>query len=619
MIFNNLNVKNEYISFVNQNLDLSKKGVYIINGENGAGKSSIIKSIVFEQKKVKCKTQEQQEAYLKNKAGIISYVPQNVISPNISIYNYLKKHADVNIDKAKELGLQLGIEFDEKQKFSRLSGGEKEKLAIISAILKNTPYIIMDEPTNNLDDSSVISLCALIERISKEKTVIIICHDPRLIIDNANKIIVKDNCITQLSNKGEDNRESPIVFKNYSPYKCALKFQKNIFNITKHLFMICMLLVVLYFNHIEFMTYISETAFPEKGSVLQYCAEGVYPNINESYVKATKLDIDKSRYLSTLPYSCIPELSRKEYVNDIFLFNQDKFTNLLSGLSYQDGDKGDIDSKPSVMIPEFIYKNYRENMGVQYICHINEGRSPFDNKKEIAVNEETAKLMTGCNSTSDALMKNVIYKEQSYTIVGICDVDVLWVSNEDNASDSLFYRYSEESWNNYCEKIDLSYENESRSGAVIQYAVFTTTDEESLLNELLVNYPASDYYSNYYCDVTQNYHYTSFYKRILITDIIIVAFVCLLFVFIGRSSEYDELCTLIDYENYYIANNLFRKTYIITKLVARIISIVLIMLITVIVSHIYVINCLIILICSCLVALSEFINTYSVIRRLRKK
>jgi len=71
----------------------------------------------------------------------------------------------------------------------KLSGGEKQRISIARALLKNAPIIIIDEPTAALDTESEVAVQQAIDALVKDKTVIVITH--RLsTISGAQQIIV---------------------------------------------------------------------------------------------------------------------------------------------------------------------------------------------------------------------------------------------------------------------------------------------------------------------------------------------------------------------------------------------------------------------------------------------
>ncbi|MCR5390412.1 MAG: ABC transporter ATP-binding protein/permease, partial [Lachnospiraceae bacterium] len=73
-----------------------------------------------------------------------------------------------------------------------LSGGEKQRISIARAILKDAPIIILDEATANVDPENEDKLTAAFEALTENKTVIMIAHRLKT-IRNADKIVVLDN------------------------------------------------------------------------------------------------------------------------------------------------------------------------------------------------------------------------------------------------------------------------------------------------------------------------------------------------------------------------------------------------------------------------------------------
>lgn len=61
-----------------------------------------------------------------------------------------------------------------------LSGGQRQRICIARAILRDTPILVLDEPSAALDDESVDTLVAPLRRLTAGKTTLLITHDPRL-------------------------------------------------------------------------------------------------------------------------------------------------------------------------------------------------------------------------------------------------------------------------------------------------------------------------------------------------------------------------------------------------------------------------------------------------------
>ena len=74
----------------------------------------------------------------------------------------------------------------------RLSGGEKQRITIARALLKNAPVVILDEPTAALDTQSEVAVQQAIDALIRDKTVIVIAH--RLsTVSGADNIAVMEN------------------------------------------------------------------------------------------------------------------------------------------------------------------------------------------------------------------------------------------------------------------------------------------------------------------------------------------------------------------------------------------------------------------------------------------
>ena len=72
-----------------------------------------------------------------------------------------------------------------------LSGGEKQRLSIARAIMKDAPVIILDEATANVDPENEKELVEAIDALTREKTIIMIAHRLKT-VRNADQILVID-------------------------------------------------------------------------------------------------------------------------------------------------------------------------------------------------------------------------------------------------------------------------------------------------------------------------------------------------------------------------------------------------------------------------------------------
>ena len=107
--------------------------------------------------------------------------------------------------------IEIGLEFEVGSKGDRLSGGQKQKLAIARAFLKDAPILIMDEATASLDNASQARIQALLETDFKDrKTVIAVIHRldltpayDRIVVLKAGRIIEQGTYDELMEQKGD--------------------------------------------------------------------------------------------------------------------------------------------------------------------------------------------------------------------------------------------------------------------------------------------------------------------------------------------------------------------------------------------------------------------------------
>ena len=110
----------------------------------------------------------------------------------------------------------------------RLSGGEKQRIAIARAILKNAPILILDEATSASDPENQMEIDKAIQNLCKGKTVIVVAH--RLsALKMCNRVaVVENHTITSVGTHEE-------VRKNNAYYRNAWKDYETARNITYQL------------------------------------------------------------------------------------------------------------------------------------------------------------------------------------------------------------------------------------------------------------------------------------------------------------------------------------------------------------------------------------------------
>lgn len=179
-----------------------------IVGNSGGGKSTITKLIAgfwnVSNGKILIGKTNLNELPLKQNMELVSYVSQENFLFNKTILENLKMaKEDASMDEIEEAcekascynfikGLPNGYETIVGKGGANLSGGEKQRIAIARCFLKNSPIVLLDEATAYSDPDNESVIQQSIDKLIKDKTVIMVAHRLSTIV-NANKIIVVDN------------------------------------------------------------------------------------------------------------------------------------------------------------------------------------------------------------------------------------------------------------------------------------------------------------------------------------------------------------------------------------------------------------------------------------------
>ena len=178
-----------------------------IVGPSGAGKSTVFNLIA--------RFWDPQTGCIRIDGHDISRMPPERLSDLVAVVTQetvlindtLKRNLDLGlpgidgdrlneaVDQARCAGfvdrLPGGLEARAGQDGVRLSGGEKQRLTIARALLKNAPIILLDEATASVDASNARLIQEAVGQLTRDRTVVVIAHRLSSIID-ADKIIVMD-------------------------------------------------------------------------------------------------------------------------------------------------------------------------------------------------------------------------------------------------------------------------------------------------------------------------------------------------------------------------------------------------------------------------------------------
>ncbi len=176
-----------------------------IVGPSGAGKSTVSRLLYrfyeLSSGRIEIDGQDIRDVTQKSLRAVIGMVPQDTVLFNDTIrYNirYGRWDAsDAEVEEAARMAqidgfIRLspkGYETEVGERGLKLSGGEKQRVAIARTILKSPPILLLDEATSALDSHTEKEIQDALERVSKNRTTLVIAH--RLsTITGADEIIV---------------------------------------------------------------------------------------------------------------------------------------------------------------------------------------------------------------------------------------------------------------------------------------------------------------------------------------------------------------------------------------------------------------------------------------------
>lgn len=186
-----------------------------IAGKTGVGKTTMMNILMrlypFQKGRILIGGKDITKIRIKDIRKNISYISQTpYILEDTLKNNIILGNESITDEQIKTVAKEIGFEntlkkfkegLNEKISKSKLSYGQLQMIAFLRAILHKANIYIFDEPTSNIDLKTEDRIQKLIDRITKESTVIIIAHR-KSTIENSDKIIyLKDGKVDMIKNK----------------------------------------------------------------------------------------------------------------------------------------------------------------------------------------------------------------------------------------------------------------------------------------------------------------------------------------------------------------------------------------------------------------------------------
>lgn len=116
-----------------------------------------------------------------------AFLPNYTGLKNLELLAGIK--GNVTLDQIRQTIRNVGLNPDDKRKYRKYSLGMKQRLGIAAAIMEKPNLILMDEPTNALDDAGVEQICLLLRRERDRGALILMaCHDATILEKMADEI-----------------------------------------------------------------------------------------------------------------------------------------------------------------------------------------------------------------------------------------------------------------------------------------------------------------------------------------------------------------------------------------------------------------------------------------------
>ncbi|MFA5421711.1 MAG: ABC transporter ATP-binding protein [Bacilli bacterium] len=189
--------KNDFLALKDISIAFPKTGFVLISGKSGSGKSTLLNLIAgihkpseghvfYRDKAIDAMSERHLCAYRNRELGFV-FQQYNLFDKQSVLFNVILPLLidGKGIAKAYETGEQLlklyGMEEMAKRDVAKLSGGEKQRVAIIRAIINNPAIVLADEPTGALDRQNAERTMLFLKEISSERLVIVVSHDLELV------------------------------------------------------------------------------------------------------------------------------------------------------------------------------------------------------------------------------------------------------------------------------------------------------------------------------------------------------------------------------------------------------------------------------------------------------
>jgi putative ABC transport system ATP-binding protein len=196
------------------NLKVDKGEFLAVLGPSGSGKSTLLNLIGALDKPTEGKLliegvdistlNDDQLADLRRRIGFVfqffNLIPRLTARQNVELSMAIAGlGGDERRKRAGELLEIVGLKERMNHKPAELSGGEQQRVAIARALANNPHFLLMDEPTGNIDSKTAGEIIQLVRRLNEDKgvTIIMVTHDQRMAAEARRTVKMFDGAILE--------------------------------------------------------------------------------------------------------------------------------------------------------------------------------------------------------------------------------------------------------------------------------------------------------------------------------------------------------------------------------------------------------------------------------------
>ncbi|MGC8832151.1 MAG: ABC transporter ATP-binding protein [Thermoproteota archaeon] len=196
------------------NLEVEEGEFLSVLGPSGSGKSTLLNLLgaldkptggrLFIENTNVSTLNDNQLADLRMKIGFVfqffNLIPRFTAKENVELPMAIAGLSkNVRRKRAEELLEMVGLVSRMSHKPTELSGGEQQRVAIARALANNPRFLLMDEPTGNIDSKNAFEIMRLIKKLNEEKgvTIVMVTHDQRLASAARRTVYMLDGAIVR--------------------------------------------------------------------------------------------------------------------------------------------------------------------------------------------------------------------------------------------------------------------------------------------------------------------------------------------------------------------------------------------------------------------------------------